>query len=256
MRQKTLLIVENDRHAARHYRSMLAGAYEVHVALSGRQAIRYARRHGEIHLAVMEYRLPDMSGLDVLKEIKACRPSLPVIIVTAHGDEDTAVKAFRRGAKDYFKKPVAVNRLLNIIEFYLSLRNADRNIRRPIGLDDHQYPARPPLRDIAADHPLGIRKALQFIDGNFMTKIDLGSTADKACLSRFHFSRVFKRTTGVTYQEFITVCRVEKAKEMLKDRNRTVTDIAYAVGYDDPNNLIRNFKKHTGLTPTEYRNNR
>jgi len=87
-----------------------------------------------------------------------------------------------------------------------------------------------------------------------MTKIDLVSTADKACLSRYHLSRVFKRTIGVTYQEFITSRRVEKAKELLRERNRTVTDIAYTVGYDDMNNLVRNFKKHTGLTPTEYRN--
>lgn len=105
MKQKTLLIIENGRLAARHYRSILAGSYEVLVALSGKQAIRYVRRHGEIHLVVLECRLPDMSGLDVLRELKARRPSLPVIIVTAHGDEDAAVKAFRRGARDYFRNP-------------------------------------------------------------------------------------------------------------------------------------------------------
>jgi len=47
--------------------------------------------------------------------------------------------------------------------------------------------------------------------------------------------------------------RLEKAKTLLKETRRTINDVAHSVGYSDPNNLIRNFKKQTGLTPTEFR---
>jgi len=68
------------------------------------------------------------------------------------------------------------------------------------------------------------------------------------------FSRAFKKATGTTYQEYLTGRRVEEARKLLKESSRTVTEIANAVGYSDINNLIRNFKKHTGFTPSEFRN--
>ena len=74
-----------------------------------------------------------------------------------------------------------------------------------------------------------------------MTKINLAAAAERACLSRHHFSRAFKKTTNVTYQEYVTVRRVEKAKELLKNPRRSIMEIAHFVGYSDPNNLIRNF---------------
>lgn len=198
--------------------------------------------------------MPDVTGLEVLREIKKYHPSVPVILVTAHGDEDVAVKAFRSGAKDYIKKPFSLKELLGRIEFCLSLKHADTNSRKAVCPEVRHYPAKMPLKDVASGQHLNIHKAIQFVDDNFMTKISLASTADKACLSRHHFSRVFKKATGVTYQEFVTGRRVEKAKSLLRDPRRTITDIAYSVGYSDINNLVRNFKKLTGLTPTEFRN--
>lgn len=254
MKRQTILVVDADRSMVRYYSHILAGTYSVLTASTGRDALNVVRRHDEVALVAIESRLPDSSGLAVLREIKEIRPAVPVILVTGYGDEETAVKAFRYGAKDYMRKPVIAGELMARMAFCLSLRDANKNYRRSVYHDDHGQAAGMPLHDIASRHHPNIRKALQFVDNNFMAKISLAATAEKACLSRHHFSRAFKRATSVTFQEYVTNRRVRKAKELLEDPRRTITEIAHFVGYNDINNLVRNFKKLTGLTPSEFRN--
>ena len=254
MIMQTILLVDDDETMTRYYACIFEGKYRIVTASSGRHAIRITRHSDEIHLVILESRLSDMSGLDVLREIKKSRPAVPVMLVTAYGDEVVAVKAFRCGAKDYIRKPFAYDDLMARVAFCLSLKHADKIIRKTESAEERHCSSAMPLKDIAASQHLNIQKALQFIDANCMTKINLAAAAERACLSRHHFSRAFKKTTNVTYQEYVTVRRVQKAKELLKNPRRSVMEIAHFVGYSDPNNLIRNFKKHTGLTPTKFRN--
>jgi two-component system, response regulator YesN len=252
-RQQTLLFVEDDRDIALVYTNIFSGTYRVLTSSSGQHAIDTVRQAYDIDLVILDYRLGDMSGLEVLREVKKNLPSVPVLFITAYGNEEVAVQAFRNGARDYIKKPFDCDLLRKKIEFCLSLKQADKTARRSVIAEDHDYSSRIPLHDIASQHRLNIEKALRFIDDNFMTKIKIESTAAKACFSRYHFSRAFKKATNTTYQDYIAGCRVQKAKELLKDPCRTITEIAHHVGYTDINNLVRNFKKLTGQTPTEYR---
>ena len=111
--------------------------------------MRFARRSDEIHLAIVDYQLQDVSGIEVLKEIKKYRPSVPVILVTAHGDEDVAAKAFRSGAKDYIKKPFFHEELLGRIEFCLSLKHADTTRRKAVCPEFHHSCTKIPLKNVA-----------------------------------------------------------------------------------------------------------
>jgi len=256
-RAQTILIVEPDHDTARYYASIFENSFKIINALSGHQTIRLTKQSEDIHLVILEHRLRDMSGLDVLKEIKKHRPSVPVIMVTAYGDESVAVKAFRYGAKDYLRKPVAYNELRGRVAFCLSLRHADK-VRRKVEYteEDQRRSSSTLLKNMASRRQLNIQNAMRYIDDNFMTCLDRESIAQKACMSIHHFSRVFKKATNVTFQEYVIQRRVEKAKTLLLDPRRTVAEIANSVGYLDPNNLIRNFKKLTGCTPTEFRNGR
>ena len=91
-----ILIVDDDSG----YVESLSDAYRVVTAQTGRVAVERVKRRSDIDLAVIEYRLSDMSGIDVMKEIKDIEPSVLVIIATAYGDEDVAVAAVRSGARD------------------------------------------------------------------------------------------------------------------------------------------------------------
>ena len=83
--------------------------------------------------------------------------------------------------------------------------------------------------------------------------IRLKEVAKNAGFSPFHFSRVFKETKGVNFREYLAGLRISKAKELMKDVNLNLSDIAYASGYEDLSSFSRNFKKITGVNPGKYR---
>jgi YesN/AraC family two-component response regulator len=192
-----------------------------------------------------------------LKEIKRIRPHLPVIFITAYGDEEVAVKAFRYGAKDYLKKPFNHHELLHTIQFSLSLISLDKKAPRRVltaELDPVAcYEARTGNGSVTK---YNLQKALIYINNNFMTKISLDTVAKKACTSKYHLSREFKKSLGCTYQEYLKKLRLEKARTLLKNTNLSVTEAAFSAGYADLTNFERIFKKITGCTPRQYKNTR
>jgi DNA-binding NtrC family response regulator len=111
-----ILIVEDDNVLLDMYIENLSDSYRIVTAQSGRIAVERVQRKSDIELAVIDYQLPDMSGIDVMKEIKDIAPSVLVIIATAYGDEDVAVR-HSGGARDYLKKPFSISELSTKIDF-------------------------------------------------------------------------------------------------------------------------------------------
>lgn len=250
--KKHILVVEDEPDIMRFYQATLPGRFILSTALTGREAIAAVRRVQKIDLVVLDYKLSDMSGLEVLKEIKKTVPSVPVLVVTAFGDEDVAVESFRLGARDYLKKPIRAADLINRIQFYLSLAAPKAPPRTTTPFEDANVT---PLRTGAtsAANMYKIQNALKFINDNFVSKISQASVARTSCLSQSHFSRIFKKATGMTFQAYLNKCRIEKAQQLLKLEHRSITDVAFSSGYSDLTHFERMFRKHTGLTPSQYR---
>src|SRR5262245_53167768 len=89
--------------------------YEVETAAGGRAGIARVRQGG-VDLVISDVKMPDLDGLDVLREIKACEPSPYVITITAFGSIDTAIRAVKLGAFDYITKPFEIDQLLLAVE--------------------------------------------------------------------------------------------------------------------------------------------
>jgi two-component system response regulator YesN len=98
-----------------------------------------------------------------------------------------------------------------------------------------------------------IHKALDYIARHYGEEITLESMASHVRLSSFYFSKTFKQYTGVTFIDYLSLYRVEKAKEILKDPRWSIKEISVRVGYSDPNYFTRVFRRLEGLTPSEYR---
>jgi AraC family transcriptional regulator len=82
---------------------------------------------------------------------------------------------------------------------------------------------------------------------------DLARYARMADLSVYHFSRVFKEATGLAPSRYVQRLRVEQARRLLCETDRSVIDIGLALGYDSPSHFSQVFRQHTGVTPTAYR---
>lgn len=245
-----ILIVDDDAG----YVDALSDAYHVVTAQTGRVAIERVKLRNDIDLAVMEYRLSDMSGIDVMKEIKDAAPSVLVLIVTAYGDEEVAVEAFRNGARDYLKKPFSISELATKIDFYLALRHADKKSRKNI-LPGTEQPVRPGSQPSAVTPSQyhKIQQAVRFINDNYRTDIRLDAVAVAAGMSPSHFSRMFKKVMGLSYQDYLNSRRVTKAKNLLRTSPQSITEIAVSLGFSDPTGFGRIFKKLTDQTPSAYR---
>lgn len=98
-----------------------------------------------------------------------------------------------------------------------------------------------------------VESAKEFIRANYSRNISLEDVSRKADISPYYFSRVFKEETGENFIDYLTDIRINKAKELLADSDRSMKEICSMVGYSDPNYFSRSFKKRVGVTPTEYK---
>ncbi|ENM6575774.1 quorum-sensing sigma-54 dependent transcriptional regulator LuxO [Vibrio fluvialis] len=104
-------MVEDTASVAALYRSYLTPLeIDINIVGTGREAIE-SIAHREPDLILLDLRLPDMTGMDVLHAVKQRSPDVPVIFMTAHGSIDTAVEAMRHGAQDFLIKPCEADRL-------------------------------------------------------------------------------------------------------------------------------------------------
>lgn len=99
-----------------------------------------------------------------------------------------------------------------------------------------------------------IRQAREYIEQHYANPdLSLNEVASNVNLSASHFSVVFSQETGRNFKECLTGIRINKAKELLRMTGLRSADIAYQVGYNDPHYFSSVFKKHTGLSPIEFR---
>ncbi|MNJ49001.1 HTH-type transcriptional regulator YesS [compost metagenome] len=98
-----------------------------------------------------------------------------------------------------------------------------------------------------------IAKVTSYITHNYHKDLSIEEVCELAELSISHFCMLFKQETGYTFLEYLTQCRIEKAKFILQNTNVKVYQVAPLVGYQDPRYFSQVFKKLTGKTPSEYR---
>jgi AraC-like DNA-binding protein/ligand-binding sensor protein len=101
--------------------------------------------------------------------------------------------------------------------------------------------------------PQMISKAKEYILEHQGEDLSLGQVARAVNTSTFYFCKVFKKSTGINFTDFVSRVRIEKAKNLALNPNLRISEIAFEVGFQSLTHFNRVFKKITGLSPTEYR---
>lgn len=142
----------------------------------------------------------------------------------------------------YFQTPVvserkmdSMSRLLAIFAEHLSMKSNQIAVQT------------------ANSEPPVITKAKHFITEHHSEDLSLAQVAQAVHTSVFYFCKLFRKITGVTFTEFVSRTRVEKAKNLLLNPNLRVSEIAFEVGFQSLTHFNRVFKKIVGESPTEYR---
>lgn len=145
--------------------------------------------------------------------------------------------------KSYFETPVippdtldAVIQLLNVFAQHL----AD-------DISRHMMSTRPELE------PAVVSGAKKFVEDRSQEPITLDQVLQHVHASRFHFCKIFKKTTGITFTEYVARVRVEKAKALLMDPSMRVSEVVFTAGFGSIPQFNSVFKRFVGKSPTEFR---
>ena len=251
----SVLVVDDDPGVGEAISSALGASYRVQTATTAMAALE-AISSVPFDLVFLDHRLPDLPGTDVLRVIKRFFPSTLVILITGYGTEDVAVDAFRGGARDYLKKPFSYQELHQRIAPLLALRRKSAERRqnpflRVAGLPDSPEPNGD---DPETTHRArAILRAVRYIDEHLEESLRLAEVARVAGMSKFHFCRRFHAYTGQHFREFLARRRIERAKELMKQQGRSLTDIFRDVGFKDMTHFGRVFKRFEAQLPSEFR---
>jgi AraC-like DNA-binding protein len=97
-----------------------------------------------------------------------------------------------------------------------------------------------------------LRRARDFADRHYAEPLSLDALANVAGLSKYHFLRMFRATYGTTPMEYVSQRRIERAQDLLRATNLTVTEVCFAVGFSSLGSFSSRFRRLVGETPGEF----
>ena len=119
-----ILIIEDELSIRRVLKKIISEenkTYEVDEAVDGLEGLEMIQ-NTEYDLILCDIKMPKIDGVEVLEKVRKLKPEIPVVMISGHGDIETAVKTMRMGAFDYISKPPDLNRLLNTVRNALDLK--------------------------------------------------------------------------------------------------------------------------------------
>lgn len=122
-------------------------------------------------------------------------------------------------------------------------------------LDDNEAMALQQLKGLSTSNH-AIIAAIEFIDDNLDKRLTLDQVANRAYLSDYYFSKLFKKETKLSFSVYLNARKVQRAMFLLKDTDMTIQDISNDLGFTRLSYFSQTFKKYTGFTPSKFRNNK
>ncbi len=205
-------------------------------------------------VAFFDFDFPNRQGLNLLKETKRSFPSLPLIMLTVQHSEALAVWAFRSRVWDYFVKPLStfdVERCTASLTEMLSLKAAGLAPRSAAMLGS-AIPEEHRSSSLQRQDRTTLAPALSYVEQNFRGKVTSAKAAAACGLSAFQFSRAFKETYAVTFQEYLLRFGIREACRLLKNPAAQVADVTHLVGFNDASYFCKIFKRYTSMSPSRF----
>lgn len=244
----SILVVEDNADLRNYICSILSDEFTVHASVNGEAAWEHAI-HDIPNLVVSDLMMPSLDGMRLTEKIKNDERTshIPVILLTARNDQTSRLEGLKTGADDYLTKPFSKDELLIRIKNLIHQRKllAERFRERilvPVTSSS----------DLSLDDRF-LQKIRTIVEANMSNaSFTVEQLALKAHLNRTQLLRKLKGLTGLSPNDFIKDLRLQKAADMIRQNTDTITQIAYAVGFNDQSYFSKCFKKQFGLAPKEF----
>lgn len=249
---RRVLIVDDDHEIADYICRELGEYYKFATAPNGKEGLREAlTAQPQYDAIVSDVMMPEMDGFSMLRMIKT-NPNVahvPVIMLTSKADVGNRLEGLDRGADAFLAKPFDMDELHatidNVVEKTVRLRGrfsgaqqqADKVEVQEVKGNDEQLMER-------------IMKSVNKHLGDSDFTVDM--LTEEVGISRAQLHRKMKDMTGLSTSEFVRNIRLEQAARLLKEQKVNITQVAYTVGFSNLAHFSTVFRKHFGMTPTEY----
>ena len=244
---RPLVLIIDDNNGMRAYlRSILQDHYNVSEAVDGQQGLERARREVP-KLVVCDVMMPVMDGLEFTRRLKAdtATSHIPVILLTARSLSEQREEGYGTGADSYLTKPFTGSLLLARIDNLIHSRTLLRSLfsgnskeeekeEEMLGVQDQTFVTR--LREVIRDN-MG--------DSDFSVE----RIGEEIGLSRVQLYRKVKALTGQTPVELLRKARLERGRRLIEKTEKSVSEIAYEVGFTSPSYFNKCFKDEFGISP-------
>lgn len=249
LNRRTILLIEDDNDVREFLLSELESCFDLKVASDGKAGIAMAKEL-DVDLIVSDVMMPGMNGFELTKRLKNSFETshIPIILLTALSTDENVLEGTGSGADAYITKPFSPQLLMARI---LQLLNQREILRQKFG----KVPQEIRSAMLRNEQDSLFVKRLDSIVYSRLGEQDL--SVDKVAgllhLGRTIFYKKVRGTTGYTPNEYIRVIRLRKAAELLKEGEKNVSEVAYAVGFDNPYYFSKCFKEQFGMPPSQYR---
>ena len=246
------LVIEDSPDVVRYLQTLLEKDYLVAVAFNGARGIEKALELVP-DIIISDVMMPEKDGLEVCDFLKNDERTshIPIILLTAKATLEDRIEGLRRGADAYLQKPFNQEELFVQLKKLVELRR--RIIRHFSAALKTPSPVTPDDPELEIEDAF-IQKAREAVEANLSDEdFDVHRLCRALTLSRAQLHRKLTALTGMSATLFIRSVRLARAKELLSTTTLTVSEIAYEVGYKDPNYFTRTFTEEFGKSPSETR---
>lgn len=256
-----LLIIDDNPDILTLVSSLLSEQYQIITAPNGSEGVRLAAKYVP-DLVVCDVMMPVMDGLECCRRIKTevSTSHIPVLMLTACSMDEQRVQGYEAGADGYVSKPfnseVLLARCKSLIENRRRIKDVLKSSYNPVQPDKAEQSKQAPSVPVSEiDNGFYLKFLEIFRQKMSDADINVDSLAAELGLGRSQFYRKIKALTNYSPVELIRNLRLKEARNMLLTTDKTVSEIAYAVGFSTPAYFTKCYREAFAETPSDTRSN-
>ncbi|MDG0808626.1 response regulator transcription factor [Cohnella rhizosphaerae] len=226
---------------------------------SGSEALEAAEREAP-DIVLTDVQMPAMDGIALGARLREDYPGTQLIFLSGHDSFSFIRGALRLEAADYVLKPVRKPELQTALEKAAARLSREREaaaererLLRQAGVDTSEAPDADDA-DARSYHDRIVMQIKRIVAERYQEPLTVQDIADELYLSLSHTNNIFRRKTGQKIFDYLTAYRMERAKALLRQPDSKIYCVAQTVGYANKSHFCLVFKKHSGRTPSEYKN--
>lgn len=245
-----ILVADDDFEIPAYIARELGQTCRVDSAQNGKIALEKVLS-GNYNLVISDIMMPEMDGIALLKAIKSNprTSDIPVILLTSQSEVGNRLEGLKKGADAFIAKP------FDIDELRIVVNNLLENVRRLRGKFSGALEQKGKMEDVKVrgNDDVLMDRVMKCINAHITEQdFNVERLAEEVGISRAQLHRKMKEITGVTTSDFIRNLRLEQGAKLLREGNVNVTQVTYAVGFNNQTHFSSIFKKHFGVSPTAY----